>query len=254
MRAAIAGPAGMDSGGARAGGRPAAPRGPRRLHRLRNLVPCGADRRRGDPGARGRARSAAGPTSSSRSATRAGPSSRSRPRSAFDGPVWLITGKAESPIAELADEVFVVTPEIEKSWCHTASYTCAVAALAALRGDDVRGLPGLVERRALGARAGDGSLPIARGRRGPRLADGAGGGAEAPRGRLDRGRGAPHRAAPPRPPRRHRRDRPLLRPRGRGPRGRRARRRRWRRCGELGCETTLVPTSTRSRTSSASSS
>ena len=70
---------------------------------------------------------------------------------AFDGPVWLLTGKAESPFAELADEVFVVTPEIEKSWCHTASYTCAVTGLAALRGDDVSGLPELVER-ALGER------------------------------------------------------------------------------------------------------
>jgi glucosamine--fructose-6-phosphate aminotransferase (isomerizing) len=70
---------------------------------------------------------------------------------AFDGPVWLLTGKSESPFAELADEVFEVTPEIEKSWCHTASYTCAVTALAALRGDDVSGLPGLVEN-ALGER------------------------------------------------------------------------------------------------------
>jgi glucosamine--fructose-6-phosphate aminotransferase (isomerizing) len=70
---------------------------------------------------------------------------------AFDGPTWLVTGKAESPHAELADEVFVVTPEIEKSWCHTASYTCAVAALAALRGEDVSGLPALVEQ-ALGER------------------------------------------------------------------------------------------------------
>ena len=40
---------------------------------------------------------------------------------AFGGPNWLITGKADSPHAEIADEVFVVTPEIEKSWCHTAS-------------------------------------------------------------------------------------------------------------------------------------
>ena len=29
------------------------------------------------------------------------------------------------------------TPEVEESYCHTASYTCAVAALAALRGEDV---------------------------------------------------------------------------------------------------------------------
>src|SRR5262245_38015539 len=52
----------------------------------------------------------------------------------FDGPKWCITGAASSPIAELCDEVIVVTPELEKSYCHTASYTCAVAGLAALRG------------------------------------------------------------------------------------------------------------------------
>jgi glutamine---fructose-6-phosphate transaminase (isomerizing) len=65
---------------------------------------------------------------------------------AFDGPVWLVTGKPESPLGELADEVVVATPEVEKSWCHTASYTCAVAAIAALHGDEIGGLPGLVER------------------------------------------------------------------------------------------------------------
>jgi glucosamine--fructose-6-phosphate aminotransferase (isomerizing) len=64
---------------------------------------------------------------------------------AFDGPIWLVTGKADSPLGELADEVLVVTPEIEQSWCHTASYTCAVAVLAALRGNDVSRLPDAVE-------------------------------------------------------------------------------------------------------------
>jgi glucosamine 6-phosphate synthetase-like amidotransferase/phosphosugar isomerase protein len=59
---------------------------------------------------------------------------------AFGGPVWLVTGTENGPIAELAEEVFVVTPAIEESYCHTASYTCAVAALAALRGEDVRWL------------------------------------------------------------------------------------------------------------------
>jgi fructoselysine-6-P-deglycase FrlB-like protein len=59
---------------------------------------------------------------------------------AFDGPVWLITGAEKGPIADIAEEVIVVTPEIEESYCHTASYTCAVAALAALRGEDVRWL------------------------------------------------------------------------------------------------------------------
>ena len=64
---------------------------------------------------------------------------------AFDGPVWLVTGKPDSPLGELADEVVVATPEIEKSWCHTASYTCAVAAMRALHGEDISGLPAAVE-------------------------------------------------------------------------------------------------------------
>ena len=65
---------------------------------------------------------------------------------AFAGPVWLVTGKPDSPLGELADEVVVATPEVEKSWCHTASYTCAVATIAALHGEEVSALPGLVER------------------------------------------------------------------------------------------------------------
>jgi fructoselysine-6-P-deglycase FrlB-like protein len=65
---------------------------------------------------------------------------------AFSGPSWLVTGKEESALAEVADEVLVVTPEVEESYCHTASYTAAVAALAALRGEDVSGLPAAVER------------------------------------------------------------------------------------------------------------
>lgn len=65
---------------------------------------------------------------------------------AFEGPVWLVSGRAEGPIADVADAVLVVTPAVEESYCHTASYTCAVAALAALRGEDVSGLPAEVER------------------------------------------------------------------------------------------------------------
>ena len=56
---------------------------------------------------------------------------------AWSGPRWLVTGKADGPIAELCDEVIVATPEVEESWCHTASYTCAVAAIAALHGEDI---------------------------------------------------------------------------------------------------------------------
>jgi glucosamine--fructose-6-phosphate aminotransferase (isomerizing) len=64
---------------------------------------------------------------------------------AFRGKRWLVTGTRESPLAELCDEVVVCTPAIEESWCHTASYTCAVAALAALRGEDVAWLADAVE-------------------------------------------------------------------------------------------------------------
>jgi glutamine---fructose-6-phosphate transaminase (isomerizing) len=60
---------------------------------------------------------------------------------AFRGPVWLVTGRSESPLAALAEEVVVATPEVERSWCHTASYTCTLAAIAALRGENVSGLP-----------------------------------------------------------------------------------------------------------------
>src|SRR5215218_6361596 len=63
----------------------------------------------------------------------------------FAAPKWLVTGRAEGPLADLAEEVVVCTPEIERSWCHTASYTCAVAAIAALRGEDVSWLPEAVE-------------------------------------------------------------------------------------------------------------
>lgn len=65
---------------------------------------------------------------------------------AFGGPVWLVTGKRDGPIADVSEEVLVVTPEVEESYCHTVSYTCAVAALAALRGEDIRWLRLAVEQ------------------------------------------------------------------------------------------------------------
>ena len=64
---------------------------------------------------------------------------------AWRGPRWLVTGRADGPIAELCDEVVVCTPQIEESWCHTASYTAGVAAIAALHGKDIAWLPGAVE-------------------------------------------------------------------------------------------------------------
>jgi fructoselysine-6-P-deglycase FrlB-like protein len=68
------------------------------------------------------------------------------------GPVWLLTGAPESPLAALADEVIVCAPEIEASWCHTSSYTAAVAALAALRGEEVSWMAGAVAEAIAGAR------------------------------------------------------------------------------------------------------
>jgi glucosamine--fructose-6-phosphate aminotransferase (isomerizing) len=71
---------------------------------------------------------------------------------AWRGEKWLVTGKPDGPIAALCDEVVVTTPEVESSWCHTASYTCAVATLAALRGEDVSPLPDGVEAVLRGER------------------------------------------------------------------------------------------------------
>jgi fructoselysine-6-P-deglycase FrlB-like protein len=63
----------------------------------------------------------------------------------FSGAVWLVTGTAASPLAEVADEVVVCTPSIETSWCHTASYTCAVTAVQQLHGVDTSGFADEVE-------------------------------------------------------------------------------------------------------------
>ena len=65
---------------------------------------------------------------------------------AFEGEKWLVTGAAESPLARAVDHVVVATPELEQSYCHTVSYTCAIAAGRALQGEDVSGLPDEVER------------------------------------------------------------------------------------------------------------
>jgi glucosamine--fructose-6-phosphate aminotransferase (isomerizing) len=66
---------------------------------------------------------------------------------AFGGETWLVTGAEDSALARVSDHVVVATPELEGSYCHTASYTCAVATGRALLGEDVGGLSGLVERR-----------------------------------------------------------------------------------------------------------
>jgi glucosamine--fructose-6-phosphate aminotransferase (isomerizing) len=65
---------------------------------------------------------------------------------AFPGETWLVTGAAQSAIGSEVGHVVVVTPEIEESYCHTASYTCAVAAGCALLGEDIDGLANQVFR------------------------------------------------------------------------------------------------------------
>jgi fructoselysine-6-P-deglycase FrlB-like protein len=72
----------------------------------------------------------------------------------FAGEKWLITGTPDGPIARAVDHVVVATPEVEKSYCHTVSYTCAVAAGRALQGEDVSGLPDAVERELSAAALG----------------------------------------------------------------------------------------------------
>jgi glutamine---fructose-6-phosphate transaminase (isomerizing) len=65
---------------------------------------------------------------------------------AFPGATWAVTAVADSPIAQAVDEVVVAAPEVEQSYCHTVSYTCAIAAARALLGEDVSGLADLVAR------------------------------------------------------------------------------------------------------------
>ena len=64
---------------------------------------------------------------------------------AFEGETWAITAAPDSAIAKAVDHVVVATPEIEKSYCHTVSYTCAIAAGRGLLGEDVSALAGEVE-------------------------------------------------------------------------------------------------------------
>jgi glucosamine 6-phosphate synthetase-like amidotransferase/phosphosugar isomerase protein len=73
----------------------------------------------------------------------------------FTGETWLVTAAPESPIAQLVDHVVVATPEVERSYCHTLAYTCAVAAGRALLGEDASDLGDAVaaelEAESLGA-------------------------------------------------------------------------------------------------------
>lgn len=64
----------------------------------------------------------------------------------FEGEKWLITGTPDGPIARAVNHVIGATPEVERSYCHTVSYTCAIAAGRALQGEDLSGLAEAVER------------------------------------------------------------------------------------------------------------
>jgi glucosamine--fructose-6-phosphate aminotransferase (isomerizing) len=66
--------------------------------------------------------------------------------------VWLVTAKPDSPLGELADEVVLCSPEPDPSYCHTAAYTCGVAAVRALLGEDVSSLGDAVAERLEGPR------------------------------------------------------------------------------------------------------
>jgi glucosamine--fructose-6-phosphate aminotransferase (isomerizing) len=63
----------------------------------------------------------------------------------FRGETWALTGVEDSPIARAVDRALVVTPEVEQSYCHTASYTAAIAAGRALLGEDVSDLADAVQ-------------------------------------------------------------------------------------------------------------
>ena len=69
---------------------------------------------------------------------------------AWPGETWLVTAAPDSPLAAVCDQVVVCAPAIEQSWCHTASYTAAVATVAALRGEEVSWLPKAVEEGLTG--------------------------------------------------------------------------------------------------------
>ena len=60
---------------------------------------------------------------------------------AFPGTTVAVTAVAESPLVSECDIAFPMPGPPEESMCHTRGYTCAVATLAALRGEDISALP-----------------------------------------------------------------------------------------------------------------
>ena len=62
---------------------------------------------------------------------------------AFPGTTIGVT-LADSPLAAACDRVVATPGPPEQSWCHTRAYTCAVATIRALHGEDVSRLPNAV--------------------------------------------------------------------------------------------------------------
>jgi glucosamine--fructose-6-phosphate aminotransferase (isomerizing) len=62
---------------------------------------------------------------------------------AFPGKTVALVA-VDSPLAVDCDDVAYMPGPPEESWCHTRAYTCAVASLAAMRGEDVSWLPDAV--------------------------------------------------------------------------------------------------------------
>jgi glucosamine 6-phosphate synthetase-like amidotransferase/phosphosugar isomerase protein len=74
--------------------------------------------------------------------------------SVFPGTTIGVTAVEESPLAAECDVAVSMPGPPEESMCHTRGYTCAVATLAALRGEEIAWLPSAVEE-ALGQDVGD---------------------------------------------------------------------------------------------------
>ena len=222
--------------------RPPVARGSGRLHRLRHLVPRGADRRRGDPGTRGRARAARRPTFSSSSATRAERRWRSRPCGRSPG------RSGSSPARRRARSRRLPT-RCSSSRPRSRSPT---ATRRATRPRSRRS-PSCGARTSRRCRPPSSGVlaeeplpvfrprPVGRRRRRPRRSDRAGGDPQAARGRAPPSGGPPHRADPPRPPRGDRRDGRVFVLEGEGRAAERARDV-VRALSEIGADTTLVPT------------
>lgn len=94
---------------------------------------------------------------------------------AFPGRTVAVTA-ARAPLVADCDEAVLVGAPVEESYCHTRSYTCAVAMLRALQGEDVSWLPDAVEqalRQDVGEPPAGRALVVGAGRDWPTAQEGA---------------------------------------------------------------------------------